>query len=456
MDGFGRTLSWDGLSTSSELAFGDAEDESSPVGQRILAPAKQTRSTQIRQARVANQKLDAQLAILRVGGIESSRKQLFVSSSFREIKRSLSMTDPRRVERYTSFIEQEQQSVGRSVEESVAAAVAVNKAKNVFLQRLGARKSQETEEAAPVRLLKGKLTQTICDDEDDSDNPGYEAAYEIHVSLVVGDWHTALTQLSELDVLEDEDLAAALDFRDHENNSLMHLAVMEPTKQVDLRTEDKTTVRKAVRFAESEGQAVREKLLEALFTLKSLFLVEQNSAGLTPLECCTSPILKEHVRMLVRKRHAQKAKTSRSVIAAIGANKAKNVFLQRLGARKSKETAETVEPPASDGALADDDSEEDVAHLAAGRQYAKTPGGFQGMLNRLEKARSTTSMSCSRATTSMGNPFGDEDDGSILMQCVMKDSSYSNSNRQAAPAFQFQGSHGPSLGAGFGCDIDED
>jgi len=49
--------------------------------------------------------------------------------------------------------------------------------------------------------------------------------------------------------------------------------------------------------------------------------------------------------MLVRKRHAQKAKPSRSVIAAVAANKAKSVFLQRLGARKSKQTAEKVEPP---------------------------------------------------------------------------------------------------------------
>lgn len=169
-----------------------------------------------------------------------------------------------------------------------------------------------------IRELKGRLTNTVqaeavlmgADDDNFSNDIGKQVAEQTYITLLIGDWVGALECLLGLMNLDPEDAASALEFKDEDGNTLMHRAVMSkdaPDIQSEASSEaESRQKRRGLKFEDNSDQVHREKIVERLFRLHKGFLLQQNNKGETPLECCDSNIMREHIRMLVRKRLVEK------------------------------------------------------------------------------------------------------------------------------------------------------
>jgi hypothetical protein len=170
-----------------------------------------------------------------------------------------------------------------------------------------------------TKELKGRLTNLVTaeavlvqdagDEERYAEDLGKQVAQQMYVTLLIGDWVGALECIVALWNLGPEDVGSALEYKDEDGNTLMHRAVMSEDAP-DLKTENTKEVSKGqkrgLQFEDNSDQVHREKIVERLFMMDQSLLLQQNNKGDTPLECCASNIMREHIRMLVRKKHVEK------------------------------------------------------------------------------------------------------------------------------------------------------
>ena len=167
--------------------------------------------------------------------------------------------------------------------------------------------------------LKGRLTNTVeaeavllkgaGDAEEFEEDLGKQVAQQTYITLLIGDWVGALECILAMMNLVPEEIGSALEYKDDDGNTLMHRAVMQKDS-LDISTEpeqEASRSRKAgLKFVDNSDQVHREKIVERLFMLDQSLLLQQNRKGDTPLECCESDMMREHIRMLVRKKHLEK------------------------------------------------------------------------------------------------------------------------------------------------------
>jgi len=141
---------------------------------------------------------------------------------------------------------------------------------------------------------------------------------EIMLAMLLGDWGGALKRLNTLGATASAaEARRTLDLTDSEGNTLMHIACMDTANPTGMPDSDADalaeTKKSCVRFAFLEDMYVRQNILETIFKMDEMLLVDEmlltreNNKGLNPLDCCTSPILKDHLRMLVRTKYKKDA-----------------------------------------------------------------------------------------------------------------------------------------------------
>lgn len=170
-----------------------------------------------------------------------------------------------------------------------------------------------------IKELKGRLTNTVTveavlmkasgDDEEFVEDLGKQVAQQMYITLIIGDWVGALECILALRHLNPEDIGTALEYKDEEGNTLMHRAVMSadsPDLETKSNGEASQGQKRGLKFEDNSNQVHREKIVERLFMMDQSLLLQQNKKGDTPLECCASNIMREHIRMLVRKKHVEK------------------------------------------------------------------------------------------------------------------------------------------------------
>ena len=470
------------------------------AGCRNLLPPKETRTTKLRQSHLELNRLRAKLAVVESGGIEAARKDLFSQSGMRATKRSMRAADLPTSTASVSPMRTDSSSVTtpcghegrRDLLDVASKAYWSNLAhpsasKSTHLQEnlessLGllseystaSRATNQTYNEQGKKLLNGKLRNAIpfLNDEhmqiparskdvfvdDNSIQDSRQLSQHIYVALVIGDWTEALKHISDLSKLDSERIEWHLQFKDPEGNTLMHLAVMDPEAAISLSSQAQLThltTQKRTKFADTVDQEVREKILERLFMLDNLLLVQVNNGGHTPLECCVCPMIKEFARMLVRQKHLRKQRSlGFNVGIAFATNRARNKFKALMSVKPDltgilgEDHGESYHQDGSD----EEDSLQNVGNV---RGFAKTPGGFKSMLDRC-----STSMGCASATSNSRDAQTSAT-GQILVSCVLKGrtSSFSrlhengndndangHADRTSTPIpFKFLSSSGPPL-----------
>ena len=158
---------------------------------------------------------------------------------------------------------------------------------------------------------------------------------EIMLAMLMGDWGGALKRMNILGATASAGEARrTLDLTDNEGNTLMHIACMDPAIPTGMPDSDADagaeTKKSCVRFAFLEDMHVRQNILETIFKMDEMLVARENNKGLNPLDCCASPILKEHLQMLVRTKYKKDAAEKRlfdTAINALAVSKARQKIL---------------------------------------------------------------------------------------------------------------------------------
>ena len=430
------------------------------AGCRNLLPPKETRTTKLRQNNLELNRLRAKLAVVESGGIEAARKDLFSQSGMRATKRSIRAPDlptstasvsptwtdisletspcghegPRDLldiasKAYWSNLAHPSASKSTHLQENLESSMVLLSDYSSASRTT----NHTTHNQQGKQLLNGKLknaipflgdeqmqipatSKDILVDENSTQDSG-QLSQHIYVALVIGDWSEALKHISDLSKLDSEQIELHLQFKDPEGNTLMHLAVMDPEAAINLESSQAKlthlTTQKRTKFADTVDQEVREKILERLFMLDNLLLVQVNNGGHTPLECCVCPTIKEFARMLVRQKHLRKKRSfGFNVGIAFATNRARGKFKALMSVK-----------PDLTGILADDhgesdhqdgsDEEDSLQNVGKVRKFAKTPGGLKSMLDRC-----STSMGCASASSNSRDAQTSAT-GQILVSCVL-------------------------------------
>ena len=155
------------------------------------------------------------------------------------------------------------------------------------------------------------------------------------LAMLMGDWGGAVKRMNILGATASAGEARrTLDLTDNEGNTLMHIACMDPAIPTGMPDSDADagaeTKKSCVRFAFLEDMHVRQNILETIFKMDEMLVARENNKGLNPLDCCASPILKEHLQMLVRTKYTKDAAEKRlfdTAINALAVSKARQKFL---------------------------------------------------------------------------------------------------------------------------------
>ena len=190
---------------------------------------------------------------------------------------------------------------------------------NIFVNSGDLESPLEENRVNKVKELKGRLTNTVTaqailnsDDDIFTHDLGKQVAQQTYITLLIGDWVGALECLLAMKNLEPEDVAGALEYKDEDGNTLMHRAVMSKDSP-DFKPEAEVRQKcRGLKFEDNSDQLHREKIIERLFLFDKSLLLAQNNKGETPLDCCESNIMREHIRMLVRKRLVEKKSNNAS------------------------------------------------------------------------------------------------------------------------------------------------
>ena len=437
------------VGAASGTAFADSPastfttEDQQVLQQRLLPKPRQTRTNQIRNDSIELNQLQKKLSLVHANGIQVARQHMFNRRHARPAH-----TGPREGPLMSMFSRTASVPCESTSEyQDTTAWVG-----DVFAGRDSCDMFQipDTSRAGlHSQFLRGGLTNIVDTQMSDETDADKRVGQEIMMALVIGDWAGALKLMNAVDGRSEGEKEAVVGFSDDDGNTMMHLACMVPalpTNMPDLDADvgEKWGVKKAsVSFAELADQVLREKILTNLFILEDGLVARQNNAGFTPLECCCSPILKEHLRMLVRMRYLHKkdaaeqrwsdtSKTAHSV------SKARARFLSLRGSSSvTSEFRASSTTPSSE-------------ILTGSRDCVSSAG------SRLSEGSS--------ASVSLDQH--DREKGAVLLRCVLHNSTGSrlNENFQDVSAldednkksmqFRFMTS-GPALGEGFGAASDE-
>ena len=184
---------------------------------------------------------------------------------------------------------------------------------NIFVNSADLGSPLQEDHEKKVKELKGRLTNTVTaqavlnsDDDIFADDIGKQVAQQTYITLLIGDWVGALECLLAMKNLDPEDVASALEYKDEDGNTLMHRAVMSKDSPDFIQEVEERQKCRGLKFEDNSDQLHREKIIERLFLFDKSLLIAQNNKGETPLDCCESNIMREHIRMLVRKRLVEK------------------------------------------------------------------------------------------------------------------------------------------------------
>ena len=128
------------------------------------------------------------------------------------------------------------------------------------------------------KLLKGRITNTIDikeilssgSDHDDTDI-GKAMGKQAFVSLMIGDWRAASDCIREFQHFTDEETAAAMSYKDHDGNTLFHMAMMEPENMIDVQEKEaKHESKVGIKFEDTTHQIIRENIIQVQFKRGSM------------------------------------------------------------------------------------------------------------------------------------------------------------------------------------------